>query len=154
MRSEPNSVETGRAGVKELRAIRKYPDLEGLIAAIEDAIIEGGASGPGPPQPTTTQWLVASAMAIGRRAARSPLGKFTTEDLWFIALSYLEIRGTQMRWYELSSDDHAYLSWFLAEGAEHHEDDVLTVREHLLVALRERDMRAPHHFFPLLSAAM
>lgn len=154
MQPEPNSATTDRAGVKELRAIRKYPGLEELIAAIEDAVIEGGVSGPGPPQPTTAQWLIASATAIGRRVTSSPLGKFTIEDLWFIALSYLEIRGIQMCRYELSSDDHEYLSWFLSEGAEHHEDDVLTVREHLLVALRERDMRVPRDFFPLLSTVM
>jgi hypothetical protein len=135
----------------ELSAVHQYPYFQQLIEAIERVAVDGGGSGPGPPQAITEVWLVVLATAIGNVCNEYPVKRFTVAQLWFLALAYLEIRGTKMHWYELSDDDVAYLTWFLGGLPEHHEDDALPLREHVLIRLRDGDMRASHCFFPLLS---
>jgi hypothetical protein len=139
---------------RELLAVRHYPYLEALIVEIEAAITEGRVSGPGPPPVISAPWLVVIASAIGRQCQARPVSKYTVAQLWFLSLGYLEIRDAPMYWYELDDDDCAYLTWFFGNSQGHAEDDVLGVRERLLIALRERDMRAPWVFFPLLDAAV
>ncbi len=150
MRSEPNSPTAfyRRVGHTELRAIRRYPWLDALIAQIEATILAHGLSGAGPPSVMTVDWLAAVTSAIGQHCEECSPGLYTAEQLWFLALGYLEIRGTVMCWYELDDDDRSCLAWFFIEPeVVHGEDDVLGVRQHMFLALRERNMRVPGYFF-------
>lgn len=137
---------------EELSAIHRYPRLEALTGTIEQSLVEGGISGPGPPSDLTEEWLVAIAEGIARHCEGASLGRFAVAQLWFLALQYIDVRGGETYRYELSDDDAAYLSWFLDDDVDHHEDEALTIRERMLMALRERNMWTPRHFYPLLNA--
>jgi hypothetical protein len=137
---------------KELTAIHRYPRLEALVGAIEEGLVGRGLSGPGPPSILSAEWLIAIAEGVARHCEGGSLGRFSVSQLWFLALQYIDVRGSERYRHELSDDDVAFLSWFLDDDVCHHEDDVLTIREHMLMALRERNMWAPRHFYPLLNA--
>ena len=118
--------------VSELEAVRVWPFLEELIESIEQ-------SGAGPP--TTTSTPISVAEIVAEQLVRHPECRGTFAQLWFLAMNYFQVRDQTRFWHELTPDDKGFLEWFLGEACEYDEDGRLTLREQIVLLLREHNMK-------------
>lgn len=126
-----------------VRALYRYRLIDDLVATIEQEIDACGGLGTGPPQYWSAEWLGVVTAAIARHSAESQVEANELHGVWFLALSYLEIRGKRMLWAQVSPDDRCYVIQFFDTEAVCHNDRCLGVREHMLLALRDRNMCPP-----------